>query len=266
MDKYLKNRQRKKRKLRLREHARAPTPDVGSPGPSRAPTPNVSADQLPPTSMSLPNTTADDGDDDDQPALRGRVRRQLGPRALRRAKYVKRRKTTPEERAAKRTAKADRLMAKADKLRAKIDKERARTWKWSKDIVGRKIRIPKDMDAVLFFKMICAHKRTGRYPIQMIQYAPERIVAETCNICYQALRGTDVYFTKAQQARLRRMKDVITALAYKRLPSNVKRRIIQRGGFPFALLVPLIVKGVLGIAGAAASAGVGAAVASSMSR
>jgi hypothetical protein len=123
--------------------------------------------------------------------------------------------------------------------------------------------MPKDMpeDALLFFRMICAHKRTGRYPVQMLQYAPDRIISQTCHICYQALRGPDVYFTAPQLRRLRKMKEIISELAYKRLPMNLKRNIIQRGGFPFAALIPLIIKGIVGVAGAAASAGVGAAVA-----
>ena len=204
--------------------SRAPTPNAASSGPSRAPTPNVSADQLPPTSMSLPNTTADD--DDDQPPIRRPVRRQLGPRALQRAKYAKRRKATPEE--------------KADKLRAKVARERARPWKYGKDIVGRKIRIPKDMDALLLFKIICAHKRTGQYPLTMLQYAPDRVIAETCNICYRALRDPDVYFTAAQRKRLQKMKGIIQDLAYKRLPTNAKRTLIQRGGFDFASIIPMI--------------------------
>ena len=117
------------------------------------------------------------------------------------------------------------------------------------------------MNALLFFKMICAHKRTGRYPVQMLQYAPDQIVSQTCNICYQALRGTDVYFTKAQLTRLRKMKGIISELAYKRLPTNLKRRIIQRGGFAFASLIPVIIKSIAGIGAAAAASAVAAGIA-----
>ena len=208
---------------------------------SRAPTPNVSTEQLPPP---------DDDDEDDQPPIlrpgkRPKQTKRRFPKIsaknmLKQAKWAKRRKLTPEQ--------------KADKFREKIEKERSRPWKWGKDIVGRKIRVPKDMNALLFFKMICAHKRTGRYPVQMLQYAPDRIVAETCNICYRALRDPDVYFTKAQQTRLRKMKGIISDLAYKRLPTNLKRNIIQRGGFAFASILPMITKVMNGVNAAATEA------------
>ena len=61
-------------------------------------------------------------------------------------------------------------------------------------------------------------------------------------ICYRALRDPDVYFTKAQLKRLRKMKGIIWDLAYKRLPSNMKRNTIQRGGFDFASILPMITK------------------------
>ena len=219
------------------------------------PTADVSSDQPPPPPL-------DDDDVGDQPPIL-----RAGKRQKRRKQQLYAKNLLKEVRFAKTLTRTKLTSAeKADKMRAKIEKERSRPWRWGKDIVGKRVRVPKDIDALLFFKIVCAHKRTGRYPIQMLQYAPDRIVAETSNICYQALRGTDVYFTKAQQTRLRKMKGIITDLAYKRLPSNLKRRIIQRGGFAFAALIPLIVKGIVGVAGAAASAGVGAAVASSMSR
>ena len=197
--------------------------------------------------------------DDDQPPILRPGKRQK--RTKRKFPKLSPKNLLIQARLAKKSRKKLTPAEKADKFREKIEKERSRPWHWGKDVVGKRVRVPKDMDALLFFKMICAHKRTGRYPIQMLQYAPDRIVAETCNICYQALRGTDVYFTKAQQTRLRKMKGIISDLAYKRLPSNLKRRIIQRGGFAFAALIPLIIKGIVGVAGAAASAGVGAAVA-----
>ena len=92
---------------------------------------------------------------------------------------------------------------------------------------------------------LCTQTNWG-VPPPMLQYAPDRVIAETCNICYRALRDPDVYFTAAQRKRLQKMKGIISTLAYKRLPMNVKRNIIQRGGFDFASILrsalPIVTK------------------------
>ena len=132
----------------------------------------------------------------------------------------------------------------------------------------RRERMPVETsEADLYLKMISAHQKRGRLPVQLLRYAPDDVIRKLCNICHQALHGSNVYFTKPQQTRLQKYKAAIRKMADERLPFKWKRGLIQRGGaMPAALVaaMPWLIKAGVCLLVGAASAGVGAAVSQGM--
>lgn len=107
-------------------------------------------------------------------------------------------------------------------------------------MVAKANRLAENAD---FLKLL--HTASARQRKQLIRIASKEQILAVCECAFNVL-GKRVPLSSSQLKKLRKYKKFIYRIVDKRVPVPEKRRVLeQSGGFPFALLAP-IVGGLLG--------------------
>ena len=77
----------------------------------------------------------------------------------------------------------------------------------------------------------------------ILKNAPADLVRALCECSLNVLKG-NIKLNKSQKTRLRRYKNILRKLAYKKSTTKSRKQMLQKGGFIGALLGPVL--GVLG--------------------
>jgi len=99
---------------------------------------------------------------------------------------------------------------------------------------------------VVKFLGIC---QDPRLQLRILQHAPDSVYKSICNAFYNVAQNPDLQVPPKCRRRYSKYNGIITNIISPKVSIKKKRKIIQKGGFPFLALLPAVLSTALSFLG-----------------